>query len=133
MAAQLIETGAHTTIDAMILLDMVGDTDLHITIPGNSTPSLVKEVLDAAHKTGHRDYISVARHSNIIDDHVPFLKIGIPAINLIDFKYGSEPGLNDLWHTPEDTLQNISAESLQISGQIALQVVIQLAFEGNTN
>ena len=71
----------------------------------------------------------VTRNSIITDDHVPFLQIGIPAIDLIDFKYGSKPGLNDLWHTPNDSLENIRAESLEISGQIALQLVKQLTYK----
>ena len=133
MAAQLVESGTDRKIDAMILLDMVGDADLHITIPANSSRGLVKEVLDAAHATGHRKYVSVSRNSMIIDDHVPFLEIGIPAIDLIDFKYGSQPGLHDLWHTSNDTLENIRAESLEISGLIALQLVRQLAYEDKSD
>ena len=133
LANQLVESGAYKQIDAMILLDMVGDADLHITIPANSSRALIKEVLDAAHATGHREHVSVSRHSIIIDDHVPFLQIGIPAINLIDFKYGSQPGLNDFWHTSDDHLQNISAESLEISGQIALQLLKHSAFSDNAD
>lgn len=133
MAAQLVESGTDRKIDAMILLDMVGDKDLHLTIPANSSRGLVKEVLDAAHATGHREYVSVSRNSMIIDDHVPFLEIGIPAIDLIDFKYGSEPGLHDLWHTSNDTLENIRAESLEISGRIALQLMRQLAYESKSD
>ena len=133
MAARLVESGSDRKIDAMILLDMVGDADLHITIPANSSRGLVKEVLDAAHATGHRKYVSVSRNSMIIDDHVPFLEIGIPAIDLIDFRYGSQPGLHDLWHTSNDTLENIRAESLEISGLIALQLVRQLAYEDKSD
>ncbi|HSR87920.1 MAG TPA: M28 family metallopeptidase, partial [Pontiella sp.] len=129
MASRLVESGAHVKIDAMVLLDMVGDADLHINIPANSSPGLVKETLEAAHTAGYRDYVSVSRKSIIIDDHVPFLQIGIPAIDLIDFKYGSKPGLNDLWHTPDDTLENIRAESLEITGRIALQLIKQLSDE----
>jgi glutaminyl-peptide cyclotransferase len=133
MAAQLAESGAYRKIGAMVLLDMVGDANLHINIPANSSPRLVKEVLEAAHATGHREYVSVSRNLFITDDHVPFLQIGISAIDLIDFKYGSQPGLNDLWHTPNDSLENIRAESLEISGQIALQLVKQLAFKDNAD
>lgn len=133
MAGQLAASGTDRKIDAMILLDMVGDADLHITIPANSSRGLVKEVLDAAHATGHRNYVSVSRNSMIIDDHVPFLEIGLPAIDLIDFKYGSQPGLHDLWHTSNDTLENIRAESLEISGRIALQLIRQLAHESKSD
>ena len=133
MASTLRQTGAHKKIKAMILLDMVGDKDLHFTIPANSTQSLVKELLAAAHATGHRERFSLSRLSVIIDDHVPFLEIGIPSINIIDFKFGTEPGLNDLWHTSGDHLENIRAESLEISGQIALQLVRQLAYGANAD
>lgn len=133
MAAQLIQAGIHRKVRAMVLLDMVGDSDLHITIPANSSRGLIKEVLAAAHETGHRDNVSVSRHSIITDDHVPFLEIGIPAIDLIDFRYGSRPGMNDLWHTSNDTLENIRAESLEISGQITLQLLQQLAWRENAD
>jgi glutaminyl-peptide cyclotransferase len=129
MAAQLIESGEYRKIAAMVLLDMVGDKDLHITIPANSSPRLIKAALDAAHVTGLRDYVSFSPNSIITDDHVPFLQIGIPSINLIDFKYGSQPGQNDLWHTPDDSLENIRAESLEISGKIALQLLNQLTYK----
>lgn len=129
MAAQLLQTGEHRKIRAMVLLDMVGDTDLHFTIPHNSSRELVKKLFDAAHATGHRNRFSLAR-SIITDDHVPFMKIGIPAIDMIDFRFGSEPGLNDRWHTEADNLENISAESLEITGAVTLQLLKKLAFDG---
>jgi Zn-dependent M28 family amino/carboxypeptidase len=127
MAGQLVERGDHKKITAMILLDMVGDKDLHFTIPVNSTKSLVKELLDAAHAVGNRDRFSLARRMVITDDHVPFLQAGIPAIDIIDFKFGSEPGLNDHWHTDADNLENICANSLEITGSIVLQMLKQMA------
>ena len=130
MAKQLVATGDHQKIRAMILLDMVGDKDLQFTIPYNSSRELVQEVLNAAYATGHRDRFTLTR-SIITDDHVPFLQIGIPAIDLIDFKFGSEPGLNDHWHTKADNLQNISIRSLEITGEITLQILSQIAFKGN--
>jgi len=132
MASQLVETGENKQIKAMILLDMVGDKDLNFTIPYNSSKHLVQEVLEAAHTVGTRKHFSLSR-SVITDDHVPFLEIGIPAIDLIDFRYGSEPGLNDLWHTSSDSLENISADSLEITGKTTLQLLKQLAFEPKTD
>ncbi|MDZ8120478.1 M28 family metallopeptidase [Pontiella agarivorans] len=130
MARQLVQRGDHLKIRAMILLDMVGDHDLKFTLPYNSSRDLVQETFKAAHTLGCRDRFTLSR-SIITDDHVPFLDIGIPAIDLIDFKFGSEPGLNDLWHTEADNLQNISAESLEITGNITLQLFKQIAFEQN--
>ncbi len=129
MAAKLKAAGEHKKINAMILLDMVGDKDLHFTLPANSSRSLVKAVLDAARATGHRDRFSLSRNSVITDDHVPFLQIGIPAIDIIDFKFGSAPGLNDHWHTADDDMNHISAESLKITGTITLEVLKQMAFQ----
>ena len=132
MARELVRSGEDKKIEAMILLDMVGDKDLNFTIPYNSSSVLVQEVIEAAHATGHRKNFSLSR-SIITDDHVPFLEIGIPAIDLIDFRFGSEPGKNDLWHTEEDSLENISAASLQITGEVTQQLLKQLIRAGNTD
>jgi glutaminyl-peptide cyclotransferase len=129
MTAKLVKQGEDDKIKAMILLDMVGDKDLNFTIPSNSSRSLVKEVLAAAHATGHRKRFTLAQRTIITDDHQPFLDIGIPAIDLIDFRFGSEKGLNDLWHTENDNLENISAHSLKITGEITLKLLQSLAFE----
>jgi Zn-dependent M28 family amino/carboxypeptidase len=126
MARQLAESGDHQKIEAMILLDMVGDKDLEFTIPYNSSRELVQAVFEAAHATGHRDHFTLSR-SVITDDHVPFLQIGIPAIDLIDFRFGTAPGLNDIWHTEADNLSSISAESLEITGSVTLEVIRKLA------
>ncbi len=132
LAEQLVLTGRKESIKAMILLDMVGDKDLNFIIPVNSSRSLVQEVLEAAHATGHRNLFSLSPRITIIDDHVPFLEVGIPSINIIDFRYGSKPGLNDYWHTKDDRLENISSESLEAVGEITLQLLKQLAFSANT-
>ena len=131
MALQLVESGTRKKVDAMILLDMVGDRDQHFIIPANSSRELVKAVLDAAHATGHRDRFSLSHNLIITDDHTPFIEIGIPAIDLIDFQFGSQPGLNDYWHTDADNLENISAESLETMGEITLKLVETLAFQVN--
>jgi len=52
---------------------------------------------------------------------------GMPAVNLIDFEYGSAPGRNDYWHTPADTMDKLSAASLQVVGRVALRVANRLA------
>jgi Zn-dependent M28 family amino/carboxypeptidase len=112
-------------IKAMVLLDMVGDSHLEIQIPADSKPSLIDEVFKAAKDTGHRDSF---RYSGtyMLDDHVPFLNAGIPATDLIDFEFGSAPGLNDYWHTDKDTLDKISPHSLEITGQTTLRLLTLL-------
>ena len=126
MAKKIVGEGRTGEIRAMILLDMVGDKDLTITIPRNSTPSLISAVFDAAREDGSRDKFSLFP-LQIGDDHDPFFSAGIPAIDIIDFYYGSAPGRNDYWHTEEDRMDKLSAESLGTVGRVVLRVVNQLA------
>lgn len=122
LARQLVENGKSTDVLALILLDMVGDPDYNITIPQNTTPALVRIALKAAEEEGIRSEFSLYRYA-IGDDHVPFLNAGMPAINLIDFEFGSDPGRNDYWHTPEDHMGRISAESLGKTGRVVLRML----------
>lgn len=112
-------------IKAFILLDMVGDARLNVTIPANSAPALTRRLFDAARAVGYRDYFGY-RDNATLDDHVPFLEAGIPAVDLIDFEFGSAPGLNDYWHTAQDTLDKISPRSLEIVGRTTLQLIADL-------
>jgi Zn-dependent M28 family amino/carboxypeptidase len=57
---------------------------------------------------------------------VPFLLAGMPAIDVIDFEFGSAPGLNDYWHTPEDSMDKLSVESLQTVGDTVLRMIENL-------
>ena len=112
-------------VQAMILLDMVGDANLNITMPANSHRGLVQRVFDAARSTGNRDYFSFGEMATL-DDHVPFVQAGIPSVDMIDFEFGSAPGLNDYWHTEKDTLDKISPRSMEVVGQTALRLVDSL-------
>ncbi len=122
LARQLVENGKQNEVQAVILLDMVGDKNYNITIPQNTTPSLVRIALDAAEAEGIRASFSLYRYA-MGDDHVPFLAAGMPAINLIDFEFGSAPGRNDYWHTPDDNMDRISAESLGKTGRVVLRML----------
>jgi len=108
-------------IKAMILLDMIGDKNLNVTVTG----TLVQPAFDASRAVGFRDYFSYGVNA-ILDDHVPFMRAGTPAVDLIDFDFGSAPGLNDYWHTEKDTLDKISPRSLTVVGQTALRLVALL-------
>ena len=112
-------------IAAVILMDMIGDRDLHIQLPHNGTGALRAGALRAADATGDRDHIA-PYDGLILDDHQPFLDEGFPAVDLIDFEYGDAPGKNNYWHTPGDTLDKLSAESLSITGRIVLEMINQL-------
>jgi Zn-dependent M28 family amino/carboxypeptidase len=125
LADKLVSEGRAAKVKAFILADMIGDKDLSVTIPRNSDPALMAAVFKAATEAGTRTVFSLCDYS-ILDDHQPFLDKGIPAIDLIDFQYGSSPGLNDYWHTPNDTLDKLSANSLEIVGQVILRALNDL-------
>ncbi|MDD2459997.1 MAG: M28 family metallopeptidase [Kiritimatiellia bacterium] len=114
------------SVKAVILMDMVGDRDLKLTVPRNGTGALRLLALKAAEATGDRDRIGLF-DGIVYDDHQAFLDLGFPAVNLIDFEFGSAPGLNDYWHTPADTLDKLSAESLLTTGRIVLEMVNRLS------
>lgn len=122
LAADLAETGRSRQVWAFILLDMIGDRNLSVTIPRNGTPSLMARVFKAASDEGVRSKFSLFG-GTILDDHQPFLERGMAAIDLIDFEYGSAPGLNDYWHTSADTLEKLGADSLGIVGRVVLRML----------
>ena len=108
-------------VRGVICADMIGDRDLGIEIPRNVTPALAAAALAAASKVGALR--RVARTDMLVkDDHVPFLDAGFKAVDLIDFSYGSAPGLNDYWHTPKDTMDKVSETSLRTSGSILVEM-----------
>jgi glutaminyl-peptide cyclotransferase len=128
LASKLSESGLASKVKAVIVLDMMGDRDLTITVPRNSSRELVKQAFKAAADEGIREKFILGK-GGITDDHVPFLKKGMKAIDLIDFQYGSAPGLNDYWHTEQDTVDKLSADSLQAVGRVAIRMINMLAEE----
>lgn len=107
---------------AMILLDMIGDKDLTVTLPSDTPPSLLNLLFSTATRHKVESKFAMARHK-MTDDHVPFADIGIPAMDIIDFKYG--PG-NAYWHTAADTLDKLSANSLEIIGKVVLAMIWEM-------
>jgi glutaminyl-peptide cyclotransferase len=89
---------------AVIVVDMVGDRDLRLPREGNSDPALVDAIWSAAQRAGLAAFVDEVGPA-MLDDHTPFLERGWPAIDIIDFTY-------PYWHTTEDTLDKLSAESL---------------------
>lgn len=117
--------GKKKKVRAVILMDMVGDADLRLTIPRNGTGELRLLSLEAAETVGARDKIGLF-DGYVYDDHQAFFDAGFPAVDLIDFEYGSEPGENDYWHTEADTLDKLSAESLYTTAKIVLEMIRRL-------
>lgn len=102
-----------------VLFDMVGDKDLQVYVEGNSqaqAPEVVDRVWRAAADLGYDTiFVPQVRHT-LIDDHVSLQRAGIHAIDVVDFDY-------PYWHTTQDTLDKVSAASLQIVGDVALAVI----------
>jgi Zn-dependent M28 family amino/carboxypeptidase len=125
MASRLYKTGELANVKAMILLDMVGDSDLSMTWETNSTSWLRKIVWANARKMRFGEYFT-SQTRKISDDHIPFLNYGIPSLNIIDFYYGPDSLTNEYWHTPEDTLDKVSLTSLKIIGDVVLESLPQI-------
>jgi glutaminyl-peptide cyclotransferase len=94
--------------DKVVILDMVGDKDLNIYMERNSDPEINNEIWGVAEQLGYTQFIPSYKY-NLLDDHIPFIKSGIKAVNIIDFDY-------PFWHSRNDTVDKISADSLQIVG-----------------
>jgi len=125
-AEQLVDQGEDVQVIAVINLDLVGDKDLSITVPKNVSNTLRRQLMKASHHENARKYFTLFP-AEIGDDHDPFYRRNMPAINIIDFEYGSKPGRNDYWRTNEDTIDKLSAESLEIIGCVTLRSVRNLA------
>jgi len=111
--------GTLKRIKALIVADMIGDADLNVDRERNSAAWLEDLVLQAATQLGYQSHF-FAREIATEDDHTPFIEKGVPCADLIDFDYGYG---NVFWHTPQDTIDKLSAGSLQISGSVILETV----------
>lgn len=111
--------GKDREIQAVICLDMLGDRDLGISVPANGSEALAKIAVHAARKAGYPDLVKMTGE-RVKDDHVAFSEAGFKAIDLIDFNYGPD---NAYWHTPQDTMDKVSEESLLKSGKIVAELL----------
>jgi Zn-dependent M28 family amino/carboxypeptidase len=94
--------------DMVIIVDMVGDADLQLYYERNSDPEISASIWETAAELDQEGFIPEPKHS-ILDDHIPFIRRGIRAVDIIDFDY-------PYWHTTEDTLDKISVDSLSQVG-----------------
>lgn len=122
LAQKLRAAGMLMKIKAFFLVDMIGDADLNIDKESYSTSWLQDLVYKAASKLGHQSYF-FGRSLEIEDDHLPFVQMGVPSVDLIDLDYG--PG-NSYHHTTKDTIDKVSAKSLGIAGDVVIGTVALL-------
>ena len=103
----------------LIVPDMIGDRRLMIRKDRNSDQRLVEFVWMKAEEIGYGRHFSNSKII-VLDDHVPFMAIGVSSCVLIDFKYGP---LNSYWHTCRDDLDKIDQNSLKALGDVICKVV----------
>lgn len=120
--AMLQRDGRIARLAAMVNLDMIGDEHLRIIRERQSTPWLVDRVWQIADTLGHGRAFSQAQQ-HVSDDHVPFLRAGVAAVDLIDFSYGPRSSDNRWWHSRFDTMAHCRPQSLQVVGDVLLRLV----------
>jgi Zn-dependent M28 family amino/carboxypeptidase len=111
------KAGTLKSVRAFILLDMIGDRNLTIRRESNSTRWLTDIVWSTAKKLGHRAFMD--EETTVEDDHIPFVKAGVPSLDIIDLDYPQ-------WHTAQDTLDAVAARSLQVVGETVLAALPEI-------
>jgi Zn-dependent M28 family amino/carboxypeptidase len=117
-ATQLRDSGRAPQFKAGIVWDMIGDKDLTITLPIDSPKDLTLGMLASADKLKCKNAFRIFERP-MLDDHIPLIQIArIPSLDVIDFDYAP-------WHTADDTLDKLSAASLQTIGTVTLHYLKQ--------
>ncbi len=109
--------GSLGSIKALVLIDMIGDRHLTIRRDENSTPWLTDAIWSEAKRLNAAAFMSET--TRVEDDHVPFVAAGVPAVDVIDLDYPQ-------WHTAGDTLDAVSARSLQIVGDVVVAALSRI-------
>jgi glutaminyl-peptide cyclotransferase len=122
LAEKWEKDGILKQIKALMVMDMIGDADLNIDRDSNSTPWLLDLIYSAAQREGYQSHF-YARAGPIEDDHLPFVKRGVPSADVIDLDYGYN---NVFHHTAQDTMDKLSPKSLQIVGDTIMETIHML-------
>jgi glutaminyl-peptide cyclotransferase len=101
---------------AMVLLDFVGDRDLSIPREGNSDPRLWGKLRAAARRVGAGRVFPASNFGEVSDDHIPFIREGVPSIDLIDFDF-------PCWHQLCDDLSGVSERSVNAVGETIYELL----------
>jgi hypothetical protein len=104
-------------IKELVLLDFVADKDLSIPREESSDEQMWAKLRKAAEQVGSASVFPDESQGVVLDDHTPFIRKGIPSIDLIDFTF-------DCWHQTCDDLTAVSKESLDLSGEAVLQYML---------
>jgi glutaminyl-peptide cyclotransferase len=105
--------------EAMILLDLVGDPQLRLRRDVRTDPTLWRRLRLAASRTGTAHNFPSRPVAEVLDDHVPFARAGVPTLPLVDLHYRC-------WHRDCDDLQAVSKQSLDAAGETVLELLLRL-------
>ena len=126
LAQKLAANGTAARVRGFFLLDMIGDRDLGVARETGSSRRLQDVIAQAATQLGYRQYF-FQYQSSIIDDHVPFIRAGIPAVDVVDAMYGrmgpGQDGMGAFHHSNADTMDKVSQQSLEVVGRTILLTV----------
>jgi hypothetical protein len=122
LAEKWEKDGTLKKIKALMVMDMIADADLDILRATNGAPWLLDLIYSAAQRGGYQSHF-YAMAGEIEDDHLPFVKRGVPSADVIDLDYGYN---NVFHHTPQDTMDKLSPKSLEIVGDTILETVHML-------
>jgi len=126
MAMQLRSKKKLSTIKAQINVDMIGDCDLAVQRDPNAPSWLRDLVWDTGKELGYGDKF-LPRGQDVQDDHIPLRKAGVDTLNLIDFSYGGNKIAHDFnWHTVNDTIDKVCAQSLKTMGDVVYHSLIAI-------
>ncbi|WCB95638.1 hypothetical protein DSM104299_04387 [Baekduia alba] len=103
-------------VRAMVLLDYMGNKGVRLPREGSSTQSLWQQVRDAAGQVGVQAIFPDKAETAIFDDHTPFLRASIPAVDLIDWSYKYKD-------TVDDTYDKLSVDSVDAVGETIVQLI----------
>ena len=125
IAAKWSTDGTLGKIQALIVADMIGWKSMNIDRETNSTPWLLDLLAQAGKDTGHSNYLF--KHSGPIDDdHLPFKERGVPVLDVIAYEYGPYDDKRSDYayhHTAQDTMDKLSAQSLQVSADLFVDLL----------
>lgn len=125
IAAKWSGDGTLGHIKALIVADMLGWKSMNIDRETNSTAWLLDALSRAGKDTGHSSYL-FKNTLAIDDDHIPFKDRGVPVLDVIAYEYGpfeASRGDYAFHHTEQDSMDKLSAMSLQVSADLFLDLV----------
>lgn len=126
LAQKLVADGTAKRVRGFFLLDMIGDKDLGVGRETESARWLQDFIAEAAKQLGYTQYF-FQYDTDIIDDHIPFIKAGIPAVDVVDAEYGRMgpkfDSMGEFHHTNGDTMDKVSQHSLEVVGRTILLTV----------